>query len=176
MYPFPSWRRVTFIAVLVVIIVIAYAPAVTQGTATIRLAAISAPSVVTHIYIGISSIQLHREALPFSSNNSWAIVSQSYPTIDLLAQSGQAIPAAITSAPIASGRYDAIRISFTNSTLTISGQNKPVAAPTGLEANLTMNVAPNGIGNILLVVAFDYSEFFQSQPSLSFILVQASSS
>ena len=53
----------------------------------------------------------------------------------------------------------------------ISGQIQPVAAPPALDANMTMLVAPNGNGDLLLIVAFDYATLFADTPSLSFILV-----
>ena len=174
MYPFPAWRRIVFVAVLVVVIVIAFGPAVTQGTATIRLSAITAPSVVSHIYVGVSSIQLHKLGYLFSNNSSWKFITQSISTVDLLAPGAQLLPQTLTSASVASGRYDAVKVVFSNSTLVLAGQNKAVSAPSPLLANMTLPISPNGIGDILIVVQFDYSTLFAIEPSLSFTLVRVS--
>ena len=174
MYPFPSWRRVVFAAVLVVLIVVAFAPAVTQGTATIRLSAVTAPSDLSHIYVGVQSVQLHRVGYLFSNNGSWTFITQSIPTVDLLAPRAQILPQTVTSATVPSGRYDAIKVVFTNSTLILAGQSKAVPAPQPILANMTLPISPNGIGDILLVVQFDYSTLFAIQPSLTFTLVQIS--
>src|SRR6266571_1729923 len=64
MYSFPAWRRAPFIALLIIIFVIAYAPATTQGTATVRLAALVSPSNVSHMYVSLSSIQVNRVDTP----------------------------------------------------------------------------------------------------------------
>ena len=174
MYPFPAWRRVVFVAVLVVVIVVAFAPAISQGVATIRLSAITAPSVASHIYVGVSSVQLHRVGYLFSDNGSWTFITQSISTIDLLAPGAQLLPQTVTSASVHSGRYDAIRVVFTNSTLILAGQNKPVPAPQPIQGNMTLPISPNGIGDVLLVVQFDYSSLFAIQPTLTFTLVRVS--
>lgn len=174
MYPFPAWRRVVFVAVLLVVIVIAFAPAVTQGTATIRLSAITAPSVVSHIYVGVSSIQLHRVGYLFSNNGSWTFITQSILTIDLLAPGAQVLPQTVTSASVPSGRYDAIKVVFSNSTLIFAGQNKALSAPSSIQGNMTLPISPNGIGDVLLIMQFDYSTLFAIQPSLAFTLVRVS--
>jgi hypothetical protein len=162
------------VAVLVVVIVIAFAPAVTQGTATIRLSAITAPSVVSHIYVGVSSIQLHRVEFLFSNNNSWTFITQSISTIDLLAPGAQFLPQTVTSASVPSGRYDAVKVVFANSTLILAGQNKAVPTPQPIQGNMTLPISPNGIGDILIVVQFDYSTLFAIQPSLTFTLIRLS--
>lgn len=159
---------------LVVIIVIAFAPAVTQGTATIRLSAITAPSVVSHIYVGVSSIQLHKVGYLFSNNGSWTFITESISTIDLLAPGSQVLPQTVTSASVPSGRYDAVKVIFANSTLVLAGQNKGIAAPAPIQGNMTLPISPNGIGDILLVVQLDYSTLFAIQPSLAFTLVRVS--
>lgn len=174
MYPFPGWRRIVFVAVLLVVIVIAFAPAVTQGTATIRVSAVTAPSVVSHIYVGVSSVQLHRVGYLFSNNDSWTFITQSISTIDLLAPGAQLLPQTVTSASVPSGRYDAIKIVFANSTLILAGQNKALAAPGPIQGNMTLPISPNGIGDVLIVVQFDYSTLFATQPSLTFTLLRVS--
>ena len=172
MYAFPVWRRAPFMAILIAVIVIAYAPATTQGTTTVRLAALSAHSAVTHIYVQVSSLEIHTAGLPNSTG--WTTISHSFPIIDLLSHVNQSLSQTISSATVHSGRYDAVKIFFTNSTLVIAGARTPVGAPPGIDVNSTLLVSPNGTSDLLLVVAFDYAAFFTASPSLSFILVRTS--
>jgi hypothetical protein len=169
-YPYAAWRRILFVAVLVVIIVIAFVPATTQGTLFLRFSSLSSPSAVNHVYVGFTQIALHQAG--YLNSSGWVIISESFPNIDLL--SNQVIPPTVTSAPIHSGRYDEIRVTFSNSTVVIAGRSTPISAPPMLSANVTFPVPPSGIGDILLVVAFDYSALFSSQPSLSFVLIRVS--
>jgi hypothetical protein len=173
MYSFPLWRRAPFIALLVIVMVIVYAPATAQGTATVRIAALSVPSIVGHIYIQVSSIELHSQGFPNSTG--WTRISNSFPIIDLLSPANQSLSQTIGSATVHSGRYDALRIFFTNSTLIVNGAKTPVGAPPSLDVNATMLVSPNGIGDLLLVVGFDYAEIIATSPSLIFILIRVSS-
>jgi hypothetical protein len=170
MYSLPIWRRAPFIALLIVVIIISYAPATTQGTATVRLTALSAPSIVSHIYVEVSSMELHEQGYPNSTG--WVMLSQSFPIIDLLASANQSPSQAIASASIHSGRYDTVKILFTNSTILIDGVRTPVAAPSLLSLSLTFPLSPNGNGDLLLVVAFDYAAIFASPPLLSFALIR----
>lgn len=174
MYAYAVWRRAPFIALLIVILVITYAPAVTEGTSTIRLAAVFTPSVVTHVYVQAVSISLHRQGL--LNDTGWTTVSQSFPIVDLLSSTSPPPASTISSATIHSGRFDIVRIFFANSTIVIGGAKTPVAAPSPLELNVTLLVSPNGISDLLLLVAFDYTAFFMSTPSLSFVVVRASTS
>lgn len=169
-YPYAAWRRILFVAVLVVIIVIAFAPATTQGTLLLRFSSLSSPSVVNHVYVGFSQVALHQ--FGYLNSSGWVMISQSFSTIDLL--SNQMVPPAVTTAPIHSGRYDQIRVSFSNSTLVRAGRPFAMSSPSMLSANVTLSVPPNGIGDILLLVEFDYTALFSSQPSLSFVLIRAS--
>ncbi len=166
-YPYAAWRRILFVAVLVVIIVIAFAPATTQGTMLLRFSSVTSSSVVSHIYIGFAQIALHQTG--YLNSSGWVIISQ---TIDLL--SSQTIPPTVSSAPIHSGRYDQIRLVFSNSTVVRAGLPLAMSSPSMLSANVTLPVPPSGIGDILLVVAFDYSTLFSTPPSLSFVLVRVS--
>lgn len=170
-YPYAGWRRLLFVAVLVVIIVIAFAPATTQGTLFLRFSSLSSSNGVNHVYVGFSQIALHQAG--YLNSSGWVVISQSFSVIDL--SSNQTIPATVLSTPIHSGSYDQIRLVFSNSTLVRAGR-PPLAMspPSMLSANVTLPVPPSGIGDILLVVAFDSSAFFTSQPSLSFVLVRAS--
>jgi len=169
-YPYAAWRRILFVAVLVVIIVIAFAPATTQGTLFLRFSSISSPSAVNHLYVGFTQIALHQ--VGYLNSSGWIIISQSFPVLDL--SSTPIIPPTVTSAPIHSGRYDELRVVFTNSTVVIAGQKTSIPSPSTLVANVTLPVPPSGIGDIMLVVAFDYSALFSSPPSLSFVLIRAS--
>ena len=169
-YPYAAWRRILFVAVLVVIIVIAFAPATTQGTVLLRFSSLTSSSVVNHIYVGFTQIALHQAG--YLNSSGWVIISQNFPHVDLL--SNQMIPATVTSSPVHSGRYDQIRLDFSNCTIVIVGRSIPVPAPSMLSSNMTLPVPPSGVGDILLVVAFDYSALFSSQPSLSFVLIRAS--
>ena len=169
-YPYAAWRRILFVAVLVVIIVIAFAPATVQGTMLLRFSSVTSSSVVSHIYIGFTKIALHQAG--YLNSSGWVIVSQGFPTVDLL--SSQTIPPTVSSAPIHSGRYDQIRLVFSNSTVVRAGLSLAMSAPSMLSVNVTLPVSPSGIGDILLVVAFDYSTLFATPPSLSFVLVRVS--
>ncbi len=169
MYSFPAWRRAPFIALLIIIFVIAYAPATTQGTATVRLAALVSPSNVSHMYVSLSSIQVHREGFL-----NWTTISQTFPTVDLLSTATGSTPPTMISTSVHSGRYDSIKLFFTNSTVSVNGQNQAVAPPSPITANMTLLVAPNGIGDLLLVVAFDYASLYETPPSLSFVLISVS--
>jgi hypothetical protein len=169
-YPYAAWRRILFVAVLVVIIVIAFAPATTQGTVLLRFSSLASPGVVSHIYVGFTQIALHQTG--YLNSSGWILIAQNFPHIDLL--SSQTIPPTVASAQIHSGRYDQVRLTFSNSTIMISGRSVPVPAPPMLSSNMTLPVPPSGIGDILLVVAFDYSALLSSPPSLSFVLIRTS--
>jgi uncharacterized protein DUF4382 len=170
MYSFPIWRKAPFIALLIVVIILSYAPATTQGTATVRLTALFAPSTISHIYVEVSSMELHHQGL--ANTTGWVTISQSFPVIDLLASTNQSPSQAIASAIIHSGRYDVVKIFFTNSTIVIDGVRIPIAAPSLLNLSVTLPISPNGNGDLLLVIAFDYAAFFASPPSLSFALIR----
>ncbi len=169
-YPYAASRRILFVAILIVIMVIAFAPATTQGTVLLRFSALTSFSAVSHIYVGFTQIALHQGG--YLNSSGWVIISQNFPSIDLL--SNQSIPPTVTSAPIHSGRYDQIRLFFSNSTIVLGGRTVPIPAPPLLSSNMTLPVPPSGVGDILLVVGFDYSTLFSSQPSLSFVLIRAS--
>ena len=159
-----------FVGVLVVIMVIGFAPATTRGTVLLQFSSLTSSSVVNHIYVGFTQIALHQ--FGYLNSSGWVLLSQSFAHLDLL--SSQAIPPTVASAPIHSGRYDQIRLFFSNSTVVIAGRIVPLPAPPMLTGNVTLPVSPNGIGDVLFVVAFDYSALFSNQPSLSFVLVRAS--
>ncbi len=172
MYPFPLWRRAPFLALLIIVLVIAYTPATTHGTTTFRLATLSAPSAVSHIYLKVSSVELHGEGLPNSTG--WNTLSGSSPVIDLLSQTNQSLSQTISSGIIHSGRYDMERIFFTNATIVVGSTRTPISAPPSLQISSSLHISPNGIGDLLLVVTFDYSMIFVSSPSLTFVIVRTS--
>jgi hypothetical protein len=43
-----------------------------------------------------------------------------------------------------------------------------------LSTNVTLPVPPNGIGDILLIVGFDYSTLFSTPPTLTLMLMRVS--
>ena len=163
-----------FVALLLVVIVLNYAPATTQGTATVRLSTLSAPSPITHLYIALSTVQFHQRG--YLNSSGWTSISQAFPVVDILAPTAQSTPLMLTSAPVHSGSYDSIRLSFTNSTVVISGTTFPLTAPPSLSANMTMPVPPNGTGDVLIIVAFDYTPLLVTRPPgpLSFVLIRIS--
>jgi uncharacterized protein DUF4382 len=170
-YPYAAWRRrILFVAILVVIIVVAFAPATTQGTVLLRFSSLTSSSAINHIYVGFTRIALHQAG--YLNSSGWVIISQGFSTIDL--SSNQTVPSTVTSAPIHSGRYDQIRLSFSNSTLVKAGLRLTMSSPSMISANVTLPVSPSGIGDILLVVGFDYTTLFSTPPSLSFVLIRAS--
>ncbi len=172
MYSLPAWKRALFVGVLLVVIVIAFAPSTTQGTVTVRLYGLSAPSVVGHVYLALARVGFHEAGLP--NGTGWIIISQGFPNFDLVSPSGQNTPQSIMSSQIRSGRYDAMTLTFSNSTAIIAGRSVALSAPSTLAANATLPIPPNGIGDVLLVVSFDYSALFINQPSLSLTLVRMS--
>src|SRR5436853_1211289 len=100
-YPYAAWRRILFVAVLLVIIVIAFAPATTQGTLVLRFSSLSSPSVISHIYVGFTQIALHEVGSVNSSicgTCGWITISQSFPTVALMCN--PLIPPTVTSSPI----------------------------------------------------------------------------
>ena len=172
MYLFPVWRRAPFLALLIVILVIAYAPSTTQGTATFRLAALSSPSAVSHIYVRLSSLDLHGQGYPNSTG--WTALSGPFPVVDLLSQTNQSLSQTMSSATIHSGRYDLERIFFTNATIVIGSTRTVVAAPPALQISSTLPVSPNRVSDLLIIVSFDYAAIFASSASLTFTPVRVS--
>ena len=172
MYPLPAWRRVLFVAILIIVIIIAVGPSTTLGTVTVRLYSLSTPSLVTHVYLGLATVQLHEAGLP--NNTGWITISQGFPGFDLVSSNGQISPQTIMSSQVRSGRYDAMSFAFSNSTVILAGRPVPLPAPIALSANMTVPIPPNGIGDVLLVLSFDYSALFATPPSLSLTLIQVS--
>jgi hypothetical protein len=169
-YPYAAWRRILFVAILVVIIVIGLAPATTQGRVVVRFSSLASSTVISHVFIGFTQIALHQTG--YLNSSGWVIISQSFPILDL--SSNQTIPPSATSTTIHSGRYDQVRVAFSNSTLVRGGLRLAMSAPPMLSANVTLPVPPNGIADILLIVGFDYSTLFSTPPSLTLVLMRVS--
>lgn len=172
MYSFPVWRRAPFLALLIVILVIAYAPATSQGNTTFRLAALSAPSAVIHIYVRVSSVEFHGEG--YGNSTGWTTFSGPFPSVDLLSRTNQSLSQTISSTTIHSGRYDLERIFFTNATIVIGSTRTPVGAPSTLQISSRLLVSPNGISDLLIIVSVDYAAIFASSSSLTLVLVRVS--
>lgn len=172
MYSFPLWRQAPFIALLVVVLVVTYAPATAQGTTTVRFSALGAGSVVTHIYVQVSSTQAHVDGFPNSTG--WTSFAQPFPIIDLVSPTNQSISQIIASSTVHSGRFDELRIFFTNSTVVIGGTRTSLAAPAPIDLKPTIPVSPNGTTDALIVVALDYTGLFANPPTLSFTVIHTS--
>lgn len=173
MYPYPGWRRVIFVAVLVAVLVLTLTPSITQGTIKIHIYGLTKPGAIDHLFVGFKSVQFHTFGL--ASNAGWVGLNQSTSPIDLIEAPGQYLPRTLESTPITSGRYDAIRLLLTNSTALVGANSFSLANNPILNANITLPIAPNGFGDVLLVMSFDYSLILGSPPTLSIQIVQTSS-
>ncbi len=174
-YPFPSWRRVVFVASLILILIVTFIPSVTQGTVNVRVTGfIPGGGIVTHIYVKFSEVSLHTAGYPLETG--WVSFAHVLPRVDLVPQSTQPAPDAIVSARIQSGRYDLARLVAANSTIIID--NTPgFGIPTGstVSADVTLPIRPNGIGEVLVVVIVDYSGILDSEPQLTLRVLHATS-
>jgi hypothetical protein len=172
MYLYQRWRRVLFVAVLVIVLVIALAPSITQGTIKVHVYGLTTPGVIDHLYVKFTSLQLHTYGFGFGAG--WVSVSETTATIDLIPIPTQLLPQIVASVPITSGRYDAIRLIMTNSTALIGTTQVSLSNTPTLNANFTLPIPPNGFGDVLLLLSFDYSLVFASPPALSIQVVQTS--
>ena len=172
MYSYPGWRRVIFVAVLVVVLVLALTPSITQGTIKIHIYGLAGSGVIDHLFVSFNSIQFH--TFGFASNNGWVSINQTTTAVDLMQSPGQYLPRIVESAPITSGRYDAIRLVMTNSTAQVGMNRLSLSNTPILDANFTLPVAPNGFGDVLLLLSFDYSLILQNPGTLSIRIVQTS--
>lgn len=172
-YPFPPWRRVIFVAVLITILVVTFASSVTQGTVNVRVSGFVPGAAITHIYVRFSEVRLHTAGYPAESG--WVILTNLLPVVDLVPQRNQVVPDAIISARIQSGRYDAVELRAANSTFVIG--NAPgtrVSVGSTVSANVTLPVPPNRTGDVLVIVLVDYQAILSGSPVLSLKLLQAS--
>jgi hypothetical protein len=172
MYLYPGWRRVIFVAALVVVLVIALAPSVTQGTIRVHIYGLTTPGVIDHLYVKVKSLQFHTYGFGFGVG--WANVTETTPTIDLIPIRTQFLPQIVASAQITSGRYDAVRLFMTNSTALIGTTSVSLSNTPTLNANFTLPIPPNGFGDVLLLVRFDDSLVLANPAALSIQVVQIS--
>ena len=172
MYSFPGWRRVIFVSVLVVVLVIALVPSITQGTIKVHIYGLTAPGVIDHLYIKFTNLQFHTYGFGFGEG--WVNFTETTSTIDLVPIPTQFLPQIVTSAQITSGRYDAIRLFMTNSTALIGTTHVSLPNTPTLSANFTLPIGPNGFGDVLLLVSFDDSLVLADPAALSIQVVQTS--
>jgi hypothetical protein len=172
MYPYPGWRRVIFVAVLVAVLVIALAPSITRGTIKVHIYGLTAPGVIDHLYIKVMRLQFHTYG--FGTGAGWVNITETTPAIDLIPTPTQFLPQIVASAQVTSGRYDAIRLFMTNSTALIGTTQVSLSNNPTLSANFTLPVSPNGFGDVLLLVSFDDSLILASPAALSIQVVQTS--
>ena len=170
-YPFPKWRRVPFIAALTIILVLSYAPSITRGTVNIRVYAVMPQGPVSHLYVHTAQIQLHTAGLDPSTGIIF--LTPTISRVDLVPPLSKPIPTTVLSQTVTSGRYDSIKIVFSNSTVVLDGQ-KGTAISSGptLFANVTIPVPPNGNGDVLVVLSLDYSLLLLTTPALSADILQ----
>jgi hypothetical protein len=172
MYPYPGWRRVIFVAVIVVVLVIALAPSLTQGTIKVHIYGLTTQGVIDHLYVKFANLQFHTYGFGFAAG--WVSVNETTPTIDLIPITSQFLPQIVASAQITSGRYDAIRLFMTNSTALVGITRVSLSNTPTLNANFTLPIPPNGFGDVLLLVSFDESLVLASPAALSIQVVQIS--
>lgn len=171
MYPFPGWRRVIFVAVLVVVIVVAFAPSVTEGTVRLHIFGVTPAGAISHLFVKFSSLQFH--SYGFASGSGWVNTTETE-TVDLIDLSVQFLPRQAASVPIVSGRYDAIRMFMTNSTAVIGASRISLLNTPTLSANFTLPISPNGFGDILVQVTFDDSLILATPGTLSIQVIRTS--
>jgi hypothetical protein len=175
MYQYPLWRRLPFIAILIAVLAISYTPATAQGTITVRISALASPSIISHLYVGAATVQLHHEG--YFSNQGWTNITQSFLPVDLLSSTSQTTAQTLISVTVHTGRFDMVRILFSNSSMIIAGGNparQSLIAPSPLNLNETLVVSPSGTGDLDLLVAFDYASLLGTSPVLGLVLVRAS--
>jgi len=172
MYLYPGSRRVIFVAVLVVVLVVALAPSITQGTIKVHIYGLTTQGVIDHLYVKFANLQFHTYGFGFGAG--WVSVNETTPTIDLIPITSQFLPQTVASAQITSGRYDAIRLFMTNSTALVGFTRVSLPNTPTLNANFTLPIPPNGFGDVLLLVSFDESLVLASPAALSIQVVQIS--
>jgi hypothetical protein len=163
---------VVFVAVLVVVLVIALAPSITQGTVKVHIFGLTASGGIDHLYVKFTLLQFHTYGFGFS--RGWVNVSQTTPTIDLVPLPSQFLPQIVASAQVTSGRYDGVKLFMTNSTALMGNSRVLMSNTPTLSANFTLPIPPSGFGDILLLVTFDDSLVLANPASLSIQVVQTS--
>lgn len=155
-----------------VILVVAFAPSITQGTVNVRVYGFAQEGPISHVYVKFSEVALHTTGYP--ADSGWVTYRNLLPFVDLVPQPGQVIPGSITSVRIQSGRYDSLKLVASNSTVIIANsQRVPLSGGTTISANVTLPIPPNRVGDVLVVVTFDYAQLLSAQPSLSLRLFLA---
>ncbi len=126
---------------------------------------------VSHLFIHTAQIQLHTAGLDPSAGIIF--LTPTISRVDLVPALSKPIPTTVLSQTVTSGRYDSIKIVFSNSTVVLDGQ-KGTAISSGptLFANVTIPVPPNGNGDILVVLSLDYSLLLLTTPALSADILQ----
>src|SRR2546426_11646943 len=172
MYLYPGWRRVLFVAVLVVVLVIALAPSITQGTIKVHIYGLTRAGVIDHLYVKFTTLEFNTYGFEFGA--AWVSVNEATPIIDLIPITAQFLPQIVASARITSGRYDAIKLFMTNSTALVGSAHVSLSNMPTLSANFTLPITPNGFGDVLLLVSFDESLVLANPAALSVQVVQTS--
>jgi hypothetical protein len=172
MYTFPGWRRVLFVSALVVVMLVALAPSITQGTIKVHIYGVTSAGVIDHLYVKFTILQFHTYG--FGSEGGWLNVTEASPIVDLVPAQAQFLPHVIASAQITSGRYDAIRLFMTNSTAQVGTNRLAITNKPTLSANFTLLIPPNGFGDVLLLVKFDDTLILATPATLSIQIVQTS--
>ncbi len=172
-YYYPFWRRVVFLALLVLIVSVTLVPAVSKGTVNIQLSIISVPEPVHHLFLKVSEVELHTTGLP--SSMGWVSATAGLPTVDIAGSLG-ASP--IISTPIQSGRYDTLRITISQATFIEGALTTKTACSSTcpqVVTNATLAIPPQGYGSVLLVLSPDYSGLLGQSPTLSLSVVDVRS-
>ena len=177
-YHYPFWRRGVFAALFIVVLALALVPPVAKGTVNVHVFTISTPGSILHFYVSVSQIELHSAGLP--SAIGWVSISYADNPLklDLAGQNGQSSQGASITSSVQSGRYDQVRISIQQSSLTFVGGNLTRSVCSSclsqLLFNATLPIPPNGYGTLLLVLSPDYESLLDLTPTLALNVVQVS--
>ena len=172
LYQFPAWRRAIFLVALLLILALSLTPSVTKGTVNLRVYALLPQGIVKHFYASFTGVQLHTAGL--AESTGWITVNQSnVRPIDMIPQSNPLLPSQLASASITSGRYDSIRMNFSNSTVVLNtGQRSSISTGPPLSTDATIAIPPNGNGDVLFVLSIDYRLLIATTPSISATIIQ----
>jgi Domain of unknown function (DUF4382) len=177
-YHYPFWRRGVFAALFIVVLALALVPPVAKGTVNVHVFTISTPGSILHFYVTVSQMELHSAGLP--SAIGWVSISYADNPLklDLAGQNGQSSQGASITSSVQSGRYDQVRISIQQSSLTFVGGNLTRSVCSSclsqLLFNATLPIPPNGYGTLLLVLSPDYESLLDLTPTFALNVVQVS--
>ncbi len=177
-YNYPFWRRGVFAALFIVILALALVPPVAKGTVSVHVFTISTPASILHFYVTISLLELHIPGLP--STLGWVTIpyTDNPLKLDLAGQNGQFSQGAFITSSVQSGRYDRVRISIQQASITLVGGDITRTICSGCASqvlvNATMPIPPNGYHNLVLVLSPDYESLLDVPPSLTLNVVQVS--